>query len=131
VDINSDSVTNIKEHTTVCELFWGTENVKDSLPANLANPNQPKSVDVVFGADLTYDFDDLPLLIATLRQLCDAHTVVIIAYGKERAATPSFLEQASEHFHLEHVPDSEINYQDVVSQSYTIGIVKMTLKQHA
>lgn len=46
----------------------------------------------------------------------------------ERAATPSFLEQASQHFNLEYIPISQLDRSDIDAEGWDIRIVKLTRK---
>lgn len=84
---------------------------------------------MIIGADLTYDFEDLPPLISSLRDLASKESIVIIAYGKERAAAPNFLELAAEHFDLTFVEDEKLNTCDIKYPSFSIGIVTLKKKQ--
>ena len=77
------------------------------------------------GADLTYEFEDLPILISTLVDITTKGSVVYIAYGKERAATPTFLELAGKHFEVSLAKDDELNNSDIEYPSFEIGIVIM------
>eukprot|EP01119_Soliformovum_irregulare_P018722 TRINITY_DN5794_c1_g3_i2.p2 TRINITY_DN5794_c1_g3~~TRINITY_DN5794_c1_g3_i2.p2 ORF type:complete len:104 (-),score=26.23 TRINITY_DN5794_c1_g3_i2:127-438(-) len=98
---------------TIRELLWGSD-----LP-------DQETFDVILGADLTYDFDDLPILISTLRNVSHATSRVYIAYGVERAATETFLEMAREHFEVTSVPDSSIRQNE---NTYTINVAMMQKK---
>jgi hypothetical protein len=48
------------------------------------------------------------VLLSTMKELCSEKTVILLAYGKERAAIPKFFELAAEHFDIEQIPDSAL-----------------------
>ena len=37
-------------------------------------------IDVILGADLTYDMEDIPILLKQFYELCTANTVIFLAY---------------------------------------------------
>jgi hypothetical protein len=112
------------------EHVWGTDN------------NFGKMFDVIIGADLTYDFDDLPPLIKSLDNLTDSHSQarkiffhpfkkrfqVFIAYGEERAATPTFLELSGKIFNIETIPSSQLEHSDIFFPTFTIQMALMKKK---
>lgn len=69
-----------QKNMTVDELFWGTE-----------SEYAKQHFDVIIGADLTYDFEDLPALIKTMTHLTEINqnAEIFLAYGKERAVNPN------------------------------------------
>lgn len=54
--------------------------------------------------------------------------LVYIAYGKERAAAPTFLELISRSFVVDHVPDEDLAGSKDLDLTFTIAIVKLTRK---
>eukprot|EP01116_Phalansterium_solitarium_P023062 TRINITY_DN7882_c0_g1_i1.p1 TRINITY_DN7882_c0_g1~~TRINITY_DN7882_c0_g1_i1.p1 ORF type:complete len:249 (-),score=5.17 TRINITY_DN7882_c0_g1_i1:75-776(-) len=106
----------VKSRFHTAELLWGTGN-----PFGAA-------FDIILGADLTYDFEDLPVLVSTLVDLSSETSAIFIAYGKERAAAPTFLELAAQHFELHHVNDAELDPGDVKVPSFDISIVRLVKK---
>lgn len=69
IDFNLEQ-NGVKQQSVKTEtFFWGEKNPF------------PHEFDVVLGADLTYDFDDLPVLVSALRAVTDKNSVVFIAYG--------------------------------------------------
>jgi len=61
--------------------------------------------DVLLGADLTYEFESLPPLLATMHTLSRPGTIMLLAYGRERAAVPCFFELAAAHWTIEHLDE--------------------------
>jgi hypothetical protein len=71
---------------------------------------------------LTYEFDDLPILVKTLQEITSVGSTVFIAYGKERAATPTFLELVGQHFEVTVAKNEDLNSSDIEFPSFDIGI---------
>jgi len=109
----------VLERIEVCELIWGN-----------GNPFSSTEFDVIFGADLTYDFEDLPGLISTLNSLAGMKSQVILAYGKEREATSTFLKMVCEkYFDIEnHITESELDFRDITSPTFTINVIQLRKK---
>lgn len=105
------------------ELLWGT-----------GNPFG-KGFDLVLGADLTYDFEDLPPLVETFSALScsdageNKSTEILLAYGKERAAIEPFLEQVRREWDVTLVPDEHLDDCDITFPTFTIGIMHLTKKK--
>lgn len=118
-----------RKRTTAKELFWGS-----------GNPFS-EAIDFIIGADLTYDFEDLPILVQTLKELSSDTTITYIAYGKERAASthysmtvnfvaPKFLELVEESFNVTQLDDFEIGgtVDPMPWSTHSIGIVQLKKK---
>jgi len=99
------------------ELLWDT-----------GNPFGEK-FDLILGADLTYDFEDLPALVNTFLALCADNGVILIAYGKERAAIPTFFDLCTPYFNIQEIPNTELDASDITYPTFEIGIVKLTKKE--
>mmetsp|Transcript_14230 Transcript_14230/g.36380 ORF Transcript_14230/g.36380 Transcript_14230/m.36380 type:complete len:247 (-) Transcript_14230:182-922(-) len=116
----------LRKDVKVTEYLWGSPAV-DGF-----------KFDVVFGADLTYDFEDLPCLIDSFKKLTYSYeegvsrgfqSEIYIAYGKERAAASRFLDACREaDFNVEHIPPADIVVEDIENPDYTLDIVKLTRK---
>eukprot|EP01113_Clastostelium_recurvatum_P037231 TRINITY_DN5413_c1_g1_i1.p1 TRINITY_DN5413_c1_g1~~TRINITY_DN5413_c1_g1_i1.p1 ORF type:complete len:240 (-),score=61.27 TRINITY_DN5413_c1_g1_i1:7-726(-) len=85
--------------------------------------------DVVLAADLSYDMEDIPLLLRVFDALVTpGRTEIWLAYGLERAAPPEFFKEASSLYDMEHVPEGDLIKTDSASPISTIAIVKMRRK---
>ena len=133
----------------VAELFWGTGNpFGHPFDVILGNNVTCISFSHILGADLTYDFEDLPILLKTASDLMGDQSVFYIGYGKkflrkfliffsfslsdlfqgkERAAIPTFFELASHDFQVEYVPDEHLVQSEDLT--YTIGIAILKKKK--
>jgi predicted nicotinamide N-methyase len=83
--------------------------------------------DIVLGADLTYDLEDIPLIVGQLKCLCNFKSTVLLAYGKQRYAMQFFFEEARKYFEIEHVPDEHVITNDIPHPISDVGIVRMRL----
>ncbi|PRP85080.1 hypothetical protein PROFUN_07264 [Planoprotostelium fungivorum] len=110
VQQNSVHYPHVMKNTTVDELLWG-----DDTPA------WSKS-DIIIGADLTYDFEDLPLLIRTMSSVLLPGGRVYLAYGEERAAVPSFFEQMKESGFVLKDTWKELDASDIKMPTFTVHI---------
>jgi len=112
------NIPELKDKVTIAELVWGTGQLPSTAP-----------FDIILAADLTYDMDDLPILVKQLLDLSTDDSVVFLAYGKERAAMVPFFAQAEQVFSLEHVPDEQLIRDDNDDPLSTIAIVKLRKKR--
>eukprot|EP01098_Paradermamoeba_levis_P012844 TRINITY_DN5710_c0_g1_i1.p1 TRINITY_DN5710_c0_g1~~TRINITY_DN5710_c0_g1_i1.p1 ORF type:complete len:239 (-),score=81.95 TRINITY_DN5710_c0_g1_i1:114-830(-) len=87
--------------------------------------------DVILGADLTYEYEDLPLLLSSIEQLSDHNTVTYIAYGEERAVIGNFFKLLEEKFEYEKVSPSLIVEEGTPNDiaTTTPAIVKLRKKK--
>mmetsp|Transcript_9661 Transcript_9661/g.13305 ORF Transcript_9661/g.13305 Transcript_9661/m.13305 type:complete len:252 (-) Transcript_9661:33-788(-) len=134
VDSNTADNLEVRKNITAQELFWGTE---------ITDPNLKDHFDVVLGADLTYIFEDLPILLDTMKQLLrrgeftstgnswvpNNTSVILLAYGKERAAIPTFFELAAKDFEVVKIIDeNELDFSDTPNPTFSINVAIMKRK---
>jgi aspartate/methionine/tyrosine aminotransferase len=127
------SINGVGECVQSCELFWGEDLSADTFPGPLAEAvaRGPGGLDFIFGADLTYDFDDLPVLVSTIVSVLRPfpNAVCLIAYGLERAATPEFLRQAAERFDVQVLDAANIRQLEDSRRTHVIGIAVLHQKK--
>jgi hypothetical protein len=88
---------------------------------------------LIIGSDLTYDFEDLPLLLETAASLMGDHSHAsqfILAYGEQRAAMPTFFEMASEYWDVQRVPKEHLDFSDIAFPTFAISICIFTVKKN-
>eukprot|EP01087_Luapelamoeba_hula_P016472 TRINITY_DN5066_c4_g1_i1.p1 TRINITY_DN5066_c4_g1~~TRINITY_DN5066_c4_g1_i1.p1 ORF type:complete len:290 (+),score=47.65 TRINITY_DN5066_c4_g1_i1:14-883(+) len=91
---------------TAREVLWGVALDKQGDVTPTSPPLQ--QFDVVLGSDLTYDYEVLPPLLHTMRELVADSGEIILSYGKHRSVMPVFLQLAEQLFTLEHVNKTDI-----------------------
>ena len=136
VDDNTTDKLEIRKNVSVQELFWGSD-ITDSIIKD--------QFDIVLGADLTYDLEDIPILLHTMNQLLkrgefqssgNEHvpsntSVILLAYGKERYAMTSFFELAAKDFEIVKIIDeNELDNSDIASPTFSINVVVLKRKSN-
>ena len=82
-----DNVTSNGSNVEVQALSWGAENARRVRRER----NGGLPFDVIVASDVMYIPDCVPVLVATLKELCGKYTDVFLAYGRNRTAEESFL----------------------------------------
>ena len=83
-----DNVTsNGSSKVEVQALSWGADNARRVRRER--NGGMP--FDVIVASDVMYVPDCVPVLVATLKELCGEDTDIFLAYGRNRTAEESFL----------------------------------------
>eukprot|EP01112_Ceratiomyxa_fruticulosa_P018061 TRINITY_DN5726_c0_g2_i1.p1 TRINITY_DN5726_c0_g2~~TRINITY_DN5726_c0_g2_i1.p1 ORF type:complete len:131 (-),score=30.86 TRINITY_DN5726_c0_g2_i1:101-493(-) len=117
-----DLITHNLEKNTVGKLVHGS-----AAPFLWGSPNNfGRDFDIILAADLTYEIEDIPVLINTFLSLSNNNTQIWLAYGKERFAMGAFFDQVQKFFYkVEKVPTHQLILDDVDFPISTIEIVKL------
>jgi predicted nicotinamide N-methyase len=82
-----DNVSSNGSSATVEALSWGAANARRVR----AERNGGLPFDVIVASDVMYIPECVPLLVATLKELCCQNSDIFLAYGRNRTAEESFL----------------------------------------